>query len=115
MKRWVTSLVIRQMQIDTTISKYEILLHSSSNGKESACNEGDLGLIPGSGRSPFLPGESHGQRSLAGLQSMGSQAGIILKQKKKHTKNQNILAMMWKNQNPFTLLVGIYKVKPYGK
>ena len=23
--------------------------------------------------------------------------------------------MMWKNQNPFTLLVGIYKVKPYGK
>ena len=24
----------------------------SSNGKESACNEGDLGLIPGLGRSP---------------------------------------------------------------
>jgi len=23
-----------------------------SAGKESACNEGDLGLIPGSGRSP---------------------------------------------------------------
>ena len=23
-----------------------------SNGKESACNEGDLGLIPGLGRSP---------------------------------------------------------------
>jgi len=23
-----------------------------SDGKESACNEGDLGLIPGSGRSP---------------------------------------------------------------
>ena len=23
-----------------------------SNGKESACNAGDLGLIPGSGRSP---------------------------------------------------------------
>ena len=44
---------------------------------ESACNVGDLGLIPGLGRSPggrdtwqptpvFLPGESHGQRSLAG-------------------------------------------------
>jgi len=36
---------------------------------------GDLGSIPGSGRSPgeengnplqYLPGESHGQRSLAG-------------------------------------------------
>ena len=24
----------------------------SSDGKESACNAGDLGLIPGSGRSP---------------------------------------------------------------
>ena len=43
----------------------------SSVGKESACNAGDPGLIPGSGRFPwrrewlltsvFLPGESHGQ------------------------------------------------------
>ena len=40
-----------------------------------AGNIGDVGLIPGSGRSPggghgnpliFLPGESHGQRRLAG-------------------------------------------------
>ena len=47
-----------------------------SDGKESACNAGDLGSIPGLGRSPgegngnllpvFLPGESHGQRSLEG-------------------------------------------------
>ena len=29
----------------------------SSNGKQSACNEGDLGSISGSGRSP---GEGHG-------------------------------------------------------
>ena len=29
----------------------------SSDGKESACNTGDLGLIPGSGRSP---GEGNG-------------------------------------------------------
>ena len=46
------------------------------SGKESACNAGDLGSIPGSGRSAwrrkwqhtpvFLPGESHGQRSLVG-------------------------------------------------
>ena len=28
-----------------------------SGGEESACNEGDLGLIPGSGRSP---GEGNG-------------------------------------------------------
>ena len=41
------------------------------SGKESACSAGDVGLIPGLGRSPregsvFLPGKSHGQRSLAG-------------------------------------------------
>ena len=49
---------------------------ASSNGKESACNAGDLGLIPGVRKIPwrktwqptpvFLPGKSHGQRSLAG-------------------------------------------------
>ena len=48
----------------------------SSVGKESACSEGKLGLIPGSGRFPwrrkwqptpvFLPEKSHGQRSLMG-------------------------------------------------
>ena len=49
------------------------------SGKESACNSedaGDANSIPGSGRSPegekwqstavFLPGESHGHRSLMG-------------------------------------------------
>ena len=42
-----------------------------SDSKASAYNAGDLGLIPGLGRSPgegngnpvFLPGESHGQRA----------------------------------------------------
>ena len=45
-----------------------------SDGKASACNAGDPGLILGLGRSTvrgngcslqFFPGESHGQRSLA--------------------------------------------------
>ena len=51
-----------------------------SAGKESACNAGDLGLIPGSGRKP---GEGNGYSSILGwripwteepgrLQSMGS-------------------------------------------
>ena len=49
-------------------------------GKEFACNAGDLGSIPGSGTSPgegngnhssFLPGEFHGQRSLAGYSPWG--------------------------------------------
>ena len=49
----------------------------SSVGNESACNAGDLGLIHGFGRSPgepiplLLPGESHGQRSLAGYSPWG--------------------------------------------
>ena len=47
-----------------------------SDGKESACNSGDLGSIPGSGRSPggghgnplqtSCLENPHGQRSLAG-------------------------------------------------
>ena len=49
----------------------------SSVGKESACNAGDQGSIPGSGRSPGgghgnRPQYScHGQRSLAGCSSWG--------------------------------------------
>ena len=52
-----------------------------SDGKESACNARDLGLIPGLGRCPaerngnqllvFLPGEVHEQRSLAGYSPWG--------------------------------------------
>ena len=35
-----------------------------SDGKESACNAGDTGSIPGSGRSPqYSCGEPRGQRS----------------------------------------------------
>ena len=45
------------------------------------CNEGDLGLVPGLGRSPeggqpkpvFLPGESSWTEEPGGLQSMVSQ------------------------------------------
>ena len=51
----------------------------SSVSKESACSAEDLGLIPGLGRSPgegkpapvFSPGESHGQKSLAGYSPSG--------------------------------------------
>ena len=61
-------------------------MKGGSDGKEYACNAGDLGLIPGSGRSlgqedplekematrsRILPGESHGQRSLAGYNAKG--------------------------------------------
>ena len=61
------------------ISQLEILsfqygLPQWLNSKESACSAGDAGdvdSIPGWGKSPganyFLPGESPGQRSLAGI------------------------------------------------
>ena len=52
-----------------------------SEGKASACNVGDPGSIPGSGKIPwrrkwqptpvFLPGESHGWRSLIGYSPWG--------------------------------------------
>ena len=51
-----------------------------SDGEESACNAGDVGSIPGSGRSPgegngnplrILPKKSHGQRSLASYSLRG--------------------------------------------
>ena len=54
-----------------------------SEGKESAFNAGDMGLIPWLRRSPrrrewqlttvFLPGDFHGQRSLVGYKSLGLQ------------------------------------------
>ena len=53
-----------------------------SGGKESACNAGDLCLIPGLGRCPggghgnplqcSSPENPHGQRSLAGYSPWGS-------------------------------------------
>ena len=39
------------MAEDQHHSEQEIELYCGSAGKESACNVGDLGLIPGSGRS----------------------------------------------------------------
>ena len=47
-------------------------LPGCSDGKESACNAGDMGSVPGSGRWEWLPipvllpGEFYGQRSLEG-------------------------------------------------
>ena len=61
--------------------KGKLRFHVASHSKESACNAGDLVLIPGLGRSPgegngkptpvFLPGESQGQRSLVGHSPWG--------------------------------------------
>ena len=42
------------------VSRFIMGFPGHSDGKESACNMGDLGLIPGLGRSP---GEGHGNSS----------------------------------------------------
>ena len=41
------------------VCKLSLVFPGGSDGKENACNAGDLGLIPGSGRSP---GGGHGNQ-----------------------------------------------------
>ena len=61
-----------------------------SDGKESACNVGDLGSIPGLGRSPG--GEHgdplHGQRSLAGCSPWGHKKSDTTEQLRTHTPDK---------------------------
>ena len=59
---------------------FSMYFPGGSDGKESACNTGDMGLISGSGRSPgegivFLPGKSHGQRNLSDYTPQGLRVG----------------------------------------
>ena len=66
------------------------ILPGGSDGKESACNTGDRGLIPGSGRSPeegngyptpiFLLGEFHRQRNLVGCSPWGCKESDMTEQ-----------------------------------
>ena len=70
--------------LQVVLGKYLASLSSfpgGSGGKESACSAGDQGSIPGLGRFPwrrkwqptpvFLPGKSHGWRSLVGCSPWG--------------------------------------------
>ena len=57
---------------------FGLFIPGGSEAKVSACNMGDLGSIPGSGRfsgegkgNPLLPGKSHGQRNLVGYSPWG--------------------------------------------
>ena len=62
------------------VNPWQLGFPDGSVGKESTCNAGDWGSIPGLGRSPwrmewqptpvFLPGESQGLRSLVGYSSL---------------------------------------------
>ena len=64
----------------TQLSNFTFTFTGGLDGKESAFKVGDLGSIPGLGRSPsrawqhtpvFLPGEFHGQRSLVSCSPQG--------------------------------------------
>ena len=81
-----------------------------SDGKESVQNAGDLDSIPGLGRSPgegsgyplqysclentpvFIPGEFHGQRSLAGYSPWDCIESDMTEQLT-HTRNVHILGI----------------------
>ena len=76
----------------------------SSDSKESACNAGAPGSIPGSGRScgkgngtPFLPGEFHGQRSLVGYSPWCCKESDTAEQLT-HAHTHSWLTMLWQFQ-----------------
>ena len=80
-----------------------------SDGKKSTCDAGDLGSVPGLGRSPwrrarqptlaFLPGESPWTEDLGGIQSTGSQ---------RVTAEQISTSYMWlRHRDPFVTLEGV--------
>ena len=75
--------VVNQQTFTILNSKGILHFPGDSDDKESTCNAGDLGSIPGLGRSSggghgnslkySCLENPHGQRSLVGLQSIGSQ------------------------------------------
>ena len=75
----------------------------SSVGKESACNAGDPGSIPGWGRSPgegngnplqlSLHGKSHGQRGLVGCGPRGHKESGTIEQLTPH--DQHFTSQIW--------------------
>ena len=84
------------------MSKHALGFHGGSGYKESACNAGDLGSIPGSGRSP---GGGHGnplqysclenpqrQRSLVGYSPWGCKESAMIEQ-----INTSILCLLRKS------------------
>ena len=59
--KWWTFSFVMKYSLNASFNDFKILRHmgfpGGSDSKESACNAGDPGSIPGSGRSP---GEGHG-------------------------------------------------------
>ena len=80
------------------------------NSKESACNAGDTGLIPGSGKIPwmmkwqptpvFLPGKSHCQRSLEGYNPWGHKRAQLTLRLNNNKSTYYVLSTVWGAGNP---------------
>ena len=71
---WIRKVPWRRDRLPTVVFTVVFSFLGGSDGKESACSVGDLGLIPGWQPIPvFLPGESPWIEEPGGLQSMGSQ------------------------------------------
>ena len=87
------------------------MLLSGSDGKESTCNAGDLGSIPGLGRSPggghgnplqySCQENLHGQRSLAAYSPWGCKELHMTEQQSKYTYIHLSLLVF----HPLTLLL----------
>ena len=96
-------------------SRYLFCFPVSSVAKNPSASAGDTGLIPESGKIPcrwkqqlypvFLPGKSHGQRSLAGCSPLGhkrvgynfgiKQQSISLTQLLSHSEGKRTKCMPW--------------------
>ena len=80
-RREATGLMKSWWGLSAELEEKHLSFPGGSDAKASACNAGDPGLIPVLGRSPgegignplpvFLPGESHGWRSLVGYSPRG--------------------------------------------
>ena len=78
---WRGCAIIYKIGIDRDMATDTDELHWWPSDTESACNAGDLGSVPGLRRFPwrrkwqpapvFLPGKSHGQRSLVRCNAWG--------------------------------------------
>ena len=62
LNHWTAREVPEDIFIQLPTLRTREILFGGSNSKESACNTGDLGLIPGLGRTP---GEENGSSILA--------------------------------------------------
>ena len=85
---------IETAQAKITNDFYRLLLPKPKTPLATAGDAGDVGSIPGSGRFPwrrkwhptpvFLPGESHGQRSLVGYSPWGHKELNMTEQRRMH-------------------------------